>query len=279
MKVPAAILILLIYSCSGPYANFEYMGKGLYYRLNSLGEEGPSLRDAEFLLLRYHFCHDSECRDQQPYREVFIDVRKKNPFADLHLGDGLLLLFEDLRSELAVDLKIPGEQKDFPVIAKCLISAFTDSISYSGKDRDYRTLMKYREKMIIESWLALEPFTKDSTGVFVKVDQPGSGDSIAPSAEVVLSYKAYLGNNHIFDDTGKWKDTLRFTFGKPDQIIKGLELSLSGMREGCEAKLIIPSQLAFGEGGSSSGIVPPFEALTLAKEKILKVNYKNDEVR
>ncbi|PJB13827.1 MAG: peptidylprolyl isomerase, partial [Flavobacteriales bacterium CG_4_9_14_3_um_filter_32_8] len=47
-------------------------------------------------------------------------------------------------------------------------------------------------------------------------------------------------------------------YGSPDQVIKGLEIAINGMKKGEKSKIIIPSQLAFGEEGSSTQIVPPF---------------------
>ena len=43
------------------------------------------------------------------------------------------------------------------------------------------------------------------------------------------------------------------------------------MREGEKAKIIIPSQLAFGENGSSTGIVPPYTSV-IYEVTMLKVN-------
>ena len=70
--------------------------------------------------------------------------------------------------------------------------------------------------------------------------------------------------------TERWQDSLKFVYGSPDQLIEGLELGIQGLREGAEAKLIIPSHLAFGKEGSSSGIVPPYEPI-LYEVKILSV--------
>ena len=51
---------------------------------------------------------------------------------------------------------------------------------------------------------------------------------------------------------------LDFQLGKPDQVIRGIEIALHHMRPGGEVRLVIPYYLAFGPEGSSTGIVPPY---------------------
>ena len=104
----------------------------------------------------------------------------------------------------------------------------------------------------------------------VHVIQEGAGDTIIIEKEVSLSYQAFFSDGSKFDDTNDWSDTLKISYGTPLQIISGLEYAIEGMTVGTEAKIIIPSRLAFGKKGSSSGIVPPFEPL-MYKIKIVSV--------
>jgi peptidylprolyl isomerase len=46
-------------------------------------------------------------------------------------------------------------------------------------------------------------------------------------------------------------------FGKPGQLIPGLQYGLSLMKSGERALIFMPSALAFGEDGSNTGIIPP----------------------
>ena len=64
---------------------------------------------------------------------------------------------------------------------------------------------------------------------------------------------------------------MQFTYGQEGQVIKGLEKAISFMNEGMKAKFIIPSQLAFGEMGSSSGIIPP-NATLMYEIELLNIN-------
>lgn len=48
-----------------------------------------------------------------------------------------------------------------------------------------------------------------------------------------------------------------FEYGTPNQVVSGIEKAIKMMKFGEKAKIILPSQLAFGKHGSSTGIVPP----------------------
>ena len=54
-------------------------------------------------------------------------------------------------------------------------------------------------------------------------------------------------------------------------MIKGLEEAIGMMREGEKSLFILPSELGFGNQGSSTGIIPPFTSLIFEVE-ILKVS-------
>ena len=110
--------------------------------------------------------------------------------------------------------------------------------------------------------------------MYISLKNEGSGDTVLFDRQIVLTYKAYFSNGYRFDDTERWQDSLKFVYGSPDQVIRGLEMGIEGLREGAEAKLIIPSHLAFGKQGSSSGIVPPYEPI-LYEINILSVTTQN----
>ena len=63
-------------------------------------------------------------------------------------------------------------------------------------------------------------------------------------------------------------EPLVLKIGDPGQIIKGMDIGLRLMKEGGKAKIIIPSQLGFGDKGSSTGIVPPYTSLIYDVELI-----------
>jgi FKBP-type peptidyl-prolyl cis-trans isomerase len=52
-----------------------------------------------------------------------------------------------------------------------------------------------------------------------------------------------------------------FTYGSPEQVLKGLNYVIGKLKFSQSVKIILPSRLAFGENGSSNGVVPPYTPL------------------
>jgi peptidylprolyl isomerase len=71
---------------------------------------------------------------------------------------------------------------------------------------------------------------------------------VAKDGEVLLmEYTGKLGNGKVFDSTSKHGDTpFAFVLGQ-QQVIKGWDVGLVGMREGGERKLSIPYAMAYGD--------------------------------
>lgn len=89
----------------------------------------------------------------------------------------------------------------------------------------------------------------------------GSG-SLAEKGDIVkIHYTGYFFNGRVFESTYDRGQPMEYTFGEQGQVIRGLEIAISLMNEGSKEKFIIPSHLAFGEDGSSTGIVPPFTSV------------------
>lgn len=86
----------------------------------------------------------------------------------------------------------------------------------------------------------------------------GKGNEIKIGTTVSIAYEGYFLNGRFLEKSGKDFD---LKYGTPDQLLKGLNYVIAGLKMGQNAKIILPSRLAFGENGSSNGIVPPFTPL------------------
>ena len=90
--------------------------------------------------------------------------------------------------------------------------------------------------------------------------------------KIKLFYKGYFLDGTLVDYTpNNW--AFEFTYGQEGQLIEGLQLALRKLKKGEKAKIILPSQLAFGSEGSSNGTVPPYTPLVYQIE-IQDVKYK-----
>jgi FKBP-type peptidyl-prolyl cis-trans isomerase len=91
-----------------------------------------------------------------------------------------------------------------------------------------------------------------SSGLYYVIIQPGTTDHPTINSSVNCSYKGYTLDNVIFDENDF------ITFGL-SQVIAGWQEGIQLIGKGGKIKLIIPSALAYGSGGSGS--IGPNEVL------------------
>jgi hypothetical protein len=98
--------------------------------------------------------------------------------------------------------------------------------------------------------------SRDPLG-FYWVERPEDtpGGFVESGTTVSLSYSGGFLNGRIIDVSPV---NFQIVYGTPDQLLKGLNYVISRLKIGQTTKIILPSQLAFGETGSSNGSVPPF---------------------
>jgi FKBP-type peptidyl-prolyl cis-trans isomerase FkpA len=91
---------------------------------------------------------------------------------------------------------------------------------------------------------------------------PGEGAPIASGQQAVVQYTGWLYAVSAPDKKGKKFDSsrdggqpFRFVVGA-GQVIKGWDRGVLGMKVGGRRRLIIPSDLAYGDSGAG-GVIPP----------------------
>lgn len=82
----------------------------------------------------------------------------------------------------------------------------------------------------------------------------GSGAAAESGKQVVVHYTGYLANGFMFQSSLDRDEAIAFTLGV-GEVIKGWDEGIAGMKVGGKRKLIIPSQLAYGERGRDP--IPP----------------------
>lgn len=119
-------------------------------------------------------------------------------------------------------------------------------------DQHYATLEE-REQEILARMPA--PYT-DEHGIIWVEGEPL--DSVSPAGtRIHAAWKGTYLNGRPLET----QPDFEWVVGTPDQILKGLAITLRKMKPGEHAKIILPSSLAFGPEGSSNGVVPPFTPL------------------
>jgi peptidylprolyl isomerase len=114
------------------------------------------------------------------------------------------------------------------------------------------------------------PQTAKQDDVYFIPEEEGTGPAVKDGSLLSIAYSGRFLNGHLFDSVSTAKP-FQFKLGDTAQVIAGIEIGIKRMREGGKAKIIIPSQLAFGDYGSSTGIVPPYTSV-IYEVTMLKVN-------
>ena len=118
------------------------------------------------------------------------------------------------------------------------------------------------ENLLIAQYLSknCKQVQEFAPNAFLEKESSATGESVKKGNKIKVLYKGYFLDGTLVDYTpNKW--AFEFTYGQEGQMLRGLELALSKLKKGEKAKIILPSQLAFGSEGSSNGAVPPYTPL------------------
>ncbi len=104
-------------------------------------------------------------------------------------------------------------------------------------------------------------------GAYYEKLKTGNGPAIENGKLLTIRYKGFFMDGRLADYTPD--DTpFEFLYGDKEQLVPGLQQGISCLRKGDIAKFILPSHLAFGEQGSSTGNIPPYTPLVYEVEII-----------
>jgi FKBP-type peptidyl-prolyl cis-trans isomerase FkpA len=103
--------------------------------------------------------------------------------------------------------------------------------------------------------------------------KPGAGAAVAGGQIAVVQYTGWLYDAAATDNKGKEFDSSRtrrepfkFPLGT-GSVIKGWDQGVAGMKIGESRRLIIPPDLAYGDGGAG-GVIPPGATLVFDVELV-----------
>ncbi len=96
--------------------------------------------------------------------------------------------------------------------------------------------------------------------------KPGTGPEAVIGKKVTLDYVGTLQDGTIFEDSYQQKKPISFTLGS-EEILKGWNEGILGMRVGGKRKLVIPPELGYGNR-AVGGKIPANSTLYFVVELI-----------
>lgn len=277
MKQTLFIIFALSFfaACSSPspFEGYKKSGKGFYYQLVTIGETDQEIKTGDYVTadITYATLVDS----------VFFEGRRKIEIESPAYKGAIEDCIMSLRNNESASFIIESAPFFNQTLETNLPDFLKESVYFKINISiiDVQTEQQYLkekqaflhwtedfgdyEKVLLQQFVAQENFNANptETGLIYLPLENGDGKNIEIGDTISIHYEGIFLNGKYFDSTKRRKQPFQFVYGTEWQVIEGLEEGLSFMREGDKALFVVPSKLAFGASGSSTGIVPPFTSL------------------
>lgn len=278
-----AAFALILAACSNEskiYPGFSETSTGIHYKLISIGDGTTKAQPSDYITvsIAYRTASDSlffsgtrQIHTTQPHYKGSID----ECFLMLMKGDSATFYIKALPFfEKTLEASLPKfiAPTDFIRIDIMMIEIQTEEqfnlemeafMSWIEDFGDY-------EKVIIKQYMEGEKLSVEPTesGVYIVPQVVTQNAPIEIGDTITVHFEGRFFNGKIFDSTRKRNEPFIFVYGEKWQVIQGIEEALGKMRDGEKSMLIIPSGMAFGEGGNSSGVIPAFTSVVFEVEVV-----------
>jgi len=292
-KLSAALSILLTAPCLLPLTSCQekpktYSGytkqNNFYYKLISIGDGKikPDSSQTLWIDVSCQTLKDSVFWDSKHNSSQKLFINKSSFSFSTHLyqfsvGDSLQYLIPSLTfftefigtPKLAIfsekDSCVKFSVKILQVLSENELAHIKDSLfaaALQQKTEEFSQIQRY----VTANFKNPATLASDA---FMEIIQITGLDSIKQGKRIKMRYKGTYLDGRLVDFTPDNKP-FEFIIGQQDQIIEGLRIALYSLKKGEKAKIILPSRLAFGSGGGSTGSIAPYSPL-LYEVEILDV--------
>ncbi|XRE44395.1 Peptidyl-prolyl cis-trans isomerase [Tenacibaculum discolor] len=125
--------------------------------------------------------------------------------------------------------------------------------TFEGAREKREAEAKTKQKELLDQVAA--GYDETPSGLRYKILQNGDGKQATKGAMVSVHYKGQLLDGTVFDSSYKRKQPIDFAIGV-GQVIPGWDEGIQLLKVGDKARLVIPSDLAYGAQGAG-GVIPP----------------------
>ncbi len=264
-----SLLITTLFSCDNKFPDYTQKEDDVYMKLLSFGEGEKQFDQAAYAIASIEV-KAKEGLLYKRYKEDVINL-ENNEFTFLiqHMNEGDSCSFMIAAGRLITEFEpvvFNETTSEFLEITIKIHQYFTKG-EYLSERQGYDKEMM--EQLILNKYLEEINVKKSLKGIYMEQLKAGKGDEIKKGDIITIAYNGYFVNRLEFDRISG-STAFTFTYGTPGQVIEGLDIAIKGMKKGEKSKIIIPSQLAFGEEGSTTRVVPPFTTVIYELEIVNK---------
>lgn len=255
-------------SCSmfSAHEGYTYNKKlGFYYKLQAFADTYVTAHPGDVVSVRLSF---SDVGSDSVWEEKSMEVVASEHSAldlpllmlDIHTGDSITYIIPKKNiSDNSFIPRVLWNDTTSEVQFSVYVRAVTDSVTYAEQKKKNELWLQTKrdyETFLIEQYLKKrkERYTQLRSGIYKRIIKNGRGNYPEIGDNVSISYQGSLLDGTIFNHFTSFD----FSFGAEYQVVKGIEIVLRTMKRGERAKIIVPSEYAWGESGSSDGSVPPY---------------------
>ncbi len=275
-KIFLLVCIFLIFSCKENPKTYNGFSKknNYYYKLLALGDGFSKTDSTQFVWIQAccKNLKDSIFWDTKHTSGASFFITKKSSSLlknvyGFSAGDSLQYLFpvkeffqEFFKSRVPFfcqkDSCVKFSVKIIRALSKDQFKQFNDSLQL----QTYQ--LENKEQVQIKNYISTycKQVIEFVPNAFIEITQTTKLDSVKKGKKIKLLYKGYFLDGTLVDYTPhNW--AFELVCGQEGQLLTGLQLALYKLKKGEKAKIILPSQLAFGKQGSSNKNVPPYTPL------------------
>lgn len=279
-----AAIIFTFNACDyfSKYPGYDKTKSGIYYKLIKFGESSEKAKPSDYITadIVYKTIDDS----------VFFEGRRKlqitEPTFNGAIDECFLMLAEDEKASFIIsandffkktlETTLPDfiHEEDPMIVDIDVVDIQTEDEYFMEKEAFLHWIEDFGdyEKVILRQYIDQQEIEKEPTesGLYHLTLEQGNGERVFVGDTVTVHYEGKFLNGKFFDSTKRRNSPFQFVYGRKWQVIPGMEEAIGRMEEGERALFIIPSQIGFGETGSSTGIVPPYTS-TLFEVELIEV--------
>lgn len=267
MLIGLALATVFTLGACSKYKGFKKDKSGFYYQFH--GDihdtaDQPATGDLVGIMMSLR-AGDSILIPMMPNQMLMDSLYEGDMFAALrmmHVGDSATFILDG--PKFFENMMNPGQEYEFgedPLYLDVKLLGLMKKADFEKAQAEYEAQLSERKELEasdIEEYLQKHSDMKQqTTGVYLKTVKKGTGDKVEPLQTVKVHYTGRFLDGQVFDSSVERGEPFAFTVGA-GQVIPGWDATVSNMKVGDKVTVLIPSDLAYGEGTRG---IPPYTPL------------------